>query len=324
MTTKGKKKTVVVKQKAKSKTKPVVKSNKVSHNGQQMMKAVHAVCSITDPFCSHANGAKYPTGSARSLAYSQKRLFTTSSDAAGNFAWLFLPNYLCFWNTIGGVSGTTCTFSTFATTDSSQITSSAYRVVSFGIKVKRIAPPLTSSGMLFVKTFGVANGLALGTIDMGTMNCDEHDEIPLQDAKDVAIVGRRINPMPAQELISPSQTWFSGSTPTSWVGNGWSPIFIGGSGLPASIGVVSIELVINYEIVLDDSTGLAQIMTPPVPSNTMMMKTSEVVSSTTKSIFNKGVEMAGKVVQKAAIAAIGSYLGVPPQVGYGMAAIAVD
>jgi hypothetical protein len=293
----------------------------IQRNTKQL---VQQVCSLTDPFCDHAIGARYfDSVGSKSLAYPQRYMFNMSTTVGGNASTLILPNYWNQWynaaTTLGGVP-MTATYTSGVPAAPVITTVANYRIVSYGLRIKNIVAPLSSSGMVSIRGFSSQVGASYASLQPLSFNADFVANIPLQDCKDVAIIGKRANNTSAF-YANPSTTWNPTNTPSQWVGPGWGAINIYVDGAPASTAVLAVELVVNFEIVIDDSDATAQIMTPPPPSNSVVDKATAVVTSTVKSVFVKGVEAATGYVKTAAIGAIGAYFGVPPSAAVGMARI---
>lgn len=279
---------------------------------RQTASAIPLVCGLTDPFCDHSIGAKYfDSNGAKSLAYPQRTTFAIATDAAGQGSVLILPNYNNEWNynpssivlpNVGfGLAGTASTL--IANTAN-------YRVVSWGMRIHNVATPLNSSGMVYVRGFSSQLGGSYINVNAVGYNCDVIANIPLQDCHDVAIIGKKANNTSAF-YTAPSMTCHAGSTPSDWAGPGWDAYTITVVGGPVSSTPLVVELIKNFEIVIDDFDATAQLMTPAPRDNPTVARASEIVTSTAKSVFIEGAAAASSYVKRLATSAIASYFGGP-------------
>lgn len=269
------------------------------------------VCGLTDPFCDHAKGARYHDGNGtHSLAYPQKRMIPLATNANGELAMLLLPNYNNEWYLFGTTAGGVNTYSGTMTGAPVLGNVSNYRIVSWGFTIKHVTTPLTASGLISIRGLGSQLGTSYGNVDGHTLNADVISDIPLQDCKNVAVVGRRANNTSAF-YTAPNSTAVVGSTPINYFGPGWDVYQIYITGAPASVTVAYLELTLNFEIILDDFTGMAQLMTPPPPSNALLETASAAVTSTATSVFTSGINTASAYIKRAAATALATYFGGP-------------
>jgi len=274
-------------------------------------QALSRVCGLTDPFCDHARGARYyDSNGTHSLAYPQRRMFPLATNASGELAMLLLPNYLNEWALFGTTSAGTCTYSGTMTPGNVLGNVGDYRIVSWGFTIKHVTTPLTASGIVSIRGFGSQVGGSYATVDGQTLNADVISDIPLQDCKDVAVIGRKANNTSAF-YSDPSKTAVTGSFVTSYVGDGWDVYQVYVTGAPPSTTIAYVELFINFEVVLDDTTGMAQLMTPPPPSSSVLQAASSAVTSTATSVFKSGINSASSYIKRVASTALASYFAGP-------------
>lgn len=273
--------------------------------------AIEQVCSVNDPFCSAAIGAKYlDQSSVRSLAISSHGRVTVITNANGEACTAFCPSYyyVPFTNATtmtGGVATFTTAFSTATLPNAT-----AVRLVSWGVTARNIVAPLSASGMVRIRGFTPHDFSTLAPgVDMMTYNCDAYDDIPTQYAKEIAIVGRRTDPTcknwRAVGSINPS------ALPVTWVAPGFGCTLIAVTGAPVNTPVLDLEYIFNWEIMLEDSNTLSQMSTKAPVYNQAIETASNVVSSSSQNIFKAGVSAVGKYIERKAILALGTYLGGP-------------
>lgn len=260
------------------------------------------ICGLTDPFCEHAVGMKYPDSSnVRTLTLSQHFRTVLGSDGSGNGALLILPNnyYSPFVPVSVDASTKVGTCAAFSAGESTPVSGmSKFRINSWGCVIRRVLPPLTSSGMIYVRQFGDEIGTNLATFATASYNRSAVIDSPVQDAKELTVFGKRTTQMP-QVMYTDGQVTPS-SAVTAWVAAGWVPISIAVEGAPNSSSVASIECFINYEYTFEDTSLLTLLATPAIKYNSVLAAASSEVSSTVVPFVKEGLEKAGKMVEEAA------------------------
>lgn len=288
------------------------KPNNQQPSALRLAKPVSMVCSLTDPFCEHARAGKYfDINGGRSLSYPVRRMVTLATNASGELAVLLLPNYSCIFNqTPSALVSGVATFGNFSGTSSLLSSTSNYRLVSWGFRVMHMTTPLTASGYVAIRGFSSQSGASYQTVDCLTMNADVISTIPLQDCKEVAVIGKKANTTSAF-YTTPATTYVVGALPATYVGCGWDCYTICVQGGPATSSVLTLELFQNYEVVIDDADATAQLMTLPPTSNEVVNRASAIITSSAKSVFEKGVEMASSHIKSMALKSLASFLGGP-------------
>lgn len=255
-------------------------SQRLSGQRQPPAKLVQQVCALTDPFCSHANGAKYPDDSnTYTMAGTARWRVPMVTDADGSASLAFLPilsaGAFDLSAYIGVITGNTAVFTTptggFATAPAGIDT---VRIVSAGFKAVRTAAPLTSSGTVFVRQYGANRGASFGTIQVDDYQTPFVHDSALQDSKSITCISLHTNARPANFYERPPVANF-GTQPLQ----GFSPSYISVLGGPASVEVMSVEFVIHYEFTLTDSNTLGFFLEPPPPSNPLVTAAAAKVTS---------------------------------------------
>jgi hypothetical protein len=278
------------KQKQKSKTgrrnRPA-RSADISH-------LVRGTCSITNPFCDEANGARWPDNShTKSVSYDFKAVLNLISDAAGFASQLFGPNINLNRST-GTNTGTSAVFVSMSKFGNvADLTAvSRYRLTSYGFRFYCTLPALTAQGTLHIRLFSPEAYASLGTVDFTTVNADVSYDIPVSRVmnKDVYIL--------CAPLGDEARLWH----PLDTVANlanltniGWQICLVGVSGAPLSTsGVVSVESFYHYEVINDDSSALQLFAHAPPRNNPTLQAAS---AYTLENIGNK-IEGAASTVDK--------------------------
>jgi len=282
---------------------------------------VSQVCGLTDPFCSHAGGAKYPDfSSVRTLPYTRRQRMTLTTDAAGYANLVIAPQYNYNpYSTVNVYAGNAVTsWSNFAAYPTIAGVS-GYRIVSAGFIVRHVVSPLNSAGMVYIRQYGTENGSFMAPIDTTTYNCTSEANVPVQEAKEIAVVLQKTSQMP--------QNFYFQTTDTTTVGNviarGVAFATVAVAGAPFSTPVLEIEFITNYELIFEDGSDLAQVATPPPPANALITDAAARVSSSLVPIVRGGVEAFGKALVARATTALATYLGGPPAAFAARSALAI-
>lgn len=286
-------------------------------------KLMKSVCALTDPFCSHAIGSKYPdASSAKTLAFTKREMITLATIATGQCNVFVAPSYGPFNPySVGGVGGglSACT-PPIAAAHVPVAGVTSYRIVSWGLKLRRISAPLSSAGMVHIRIFADEDWSTLGTFDTLSLARSVTYDIPLQDCKDLAIVGPRGSQRPEAVYSEITNATLSLNGPA-----GFNAVNIYVDGAPASVGVLSVEFIFHYELLFDDTSSMQFFATKAPPASPIVVAAANLVTSTSENIFEKGVSMVGKYIERKAMMALGGFLGGPAgAAGMGMLALTVD
>lgn len=278
-------------------------------------RLAHEVCGLTDPFCSHAYGAKYPDDSAtRTLPWTAHKINTLTSGPTGEITGIFLPNYNYFslhhCATTAGIATPGALFpDATSPTDIQQ-----FRIVSAGLRIKAVCAPLYASGMVHIRIGDLQKAASYGPTFMPALfGGAESLDIPLQDCKDVTIMCPR-TAQPRGNFYLPGVIT-PGSVATDWTAPGFAPVTVSVSGGPTDVAVLSIEYVIHYELQFDFGINTAMLATSPPAYNPVVTSVANQLSSTTQSIFATGLKSLAGYVERRAVGAIAGALGGPPGLG---------
>jgi hypothetical protein len=252
-------------------------------------------------------GAKYPDDSSlRTLPYTQRTVFSLSTNAGGDGAMLLQPSFAyqarVFPDSVTYPSVTNWNAKTFLLPFAGV---SQYRIVSAGVRLRNVAPPLTSSGIVRIRGVPTDHNAALLAYDVAAYNAAYAADIPLQDVHDTAIIFQHSARMP-QEFYD-----ISGDLPDAHLTqpNGLLPFTVYMEGGPAGSKVLDVEVIIHYELSFSDASGLQQLATPAPPANLQLTAAAATVTSTLRPVFESGVRAAGKWVLNSAVTALASRLG---------------
>jgi hypothetical protein len=220
---------------------------------------------------------------------------------------LFLPNYFYNIDTPAATfTGNVANFSNALTTANRLTGCSQYRITSYGIRVRHISAPLYASGMVHVRGFSDKVGSGLTAVDMAGYNCDFSEDVPLQEAREIAVIGRRT------DIKAASFQTLAGTTPSAaistWDGPGWGAITVSVIGGPASTSVLQYEIFLNMEVTFLDNESLSLLTTPPPHASSLLTDATNTLYSEGKSVFLQGAKQAGAWVVNSAAKALAASL----------------
>lgn len=215
------------------------------------------VCALLDPFCEHANGAKYNApgfADAPSVPFQAKTILTLTTGDTGYNIMFFHPNgFATPWaakpvNTSLSVTVPTSqaefqTYDNFFNCPLSSVAdgllATRMRVVSCGLRITDAAPMTGAGG--FIKCFSIDNFADWATDAINVSSALSHNtqrHFNRRVKGGVTLVPRRLGIV--SETVDDVREW-SLST------QGWESFCIIVSGSPSTV-VCNVELVINYEV----------------------------------------------------------------------------
>lgn len=296
--------------KPKPKTKPKTRQPRIPPH------LIHSVCGLTDPFCEHANGAKYPDDSSvRTLPWTFRTRGSLASSSSGDVAALIFPQLmyypLAFPETTSG--STVLLWADFAAATALG-TPSGYRIVSWGLRLRNVTAPLYASGMVHLRSWPIKDGIDMQDVDCLSYNATTSNSTPLQDVKDLIYIGEHTDQMP-QVFYTPS---LDGLNTANADTRGFVPLTVYVSGAPASTTVLEYEIVIHYELTFVPTDNLGMVATPAPPANPILTSAAAIVTSKAQSIFTRGLDALGDAIVGRATSAL-MKLTMPGRVASGVA-----
>lgn len=230
--------------------------------------AVEAVCSIVDPFCPAADGAKtFDISSARSIPFTTRFQTGFVNDATGAGGIWLLPFHQV--QVFGGAvtAGSTFTATTSGTAPGVPLPGvvDKYRLVSMGCIIRCVGAVLNRAGTVYVRLFG-GDPSTLSVVDLRTYNANECFAFPITaDADPVYVVNRKVSAL-ADIFVEPIiSTDFVTQTD-----NGWSYILVGVVGGEIGKVAVEIEAVYHWELIAGDGSTFQQLATHTRPPNAVV------------------------------------------------------
>jgi len=268
----------------------------------QLNHLVHPICGLNDPFCEHADGAKYvDMGSTRTLPYTFRGIVNLTTLATGNGSAAFLPNWLNNPITLANTDVGGGVFSYNALSAAGLLTGvDAVRITSAGVILRVISAPLTTSGYVAIRNYGGANSNSINTQNqLSFLNCTASHNIPLADCKEFAAVTRRTD-VTASQFRTPAAIAASGGSPIAWTSPGFEHMSITVMGAPASTAVLQIEYVVHLELVFEATESMATMATHTPKANPTLADAVNEVSSELIPYAKQGVAAFGRSVIKQA------------------------
>jgi len=233
------------------------------------------VCSVTNPFCPEAVGARWPDNSyTRSLTYSTMGYTKAlTANAAGLGAVLYFGDGKYNINEAATYVAGTATFSNATSFTGTWPTGVVrFRLTSFGVRVSSAYSPNTVSGMLRIRLYSPVAGASLTVTDPTSVLCDDQWDIPIArlTTKDVFVTSAPLGDMARQFKTEPASTAIS-----SWTNPGWQVIGVAVDGAPASaVGIINIQAYYHYEIVVGEADTQSSLATAPPPNNPVVREAS--------------------------------------------------
>lgn len=308
-------------------------------------KLVHDVCGLTDPFCIHADGARWSddVGQTATITYQSRSIITVSSDANGRAALYIDPAYalnaaapgaVYRQLTLAGVVATagnpvTIPDSTLANLLASDVTTGA-RLISAGATWWDVVPATGAGGRVIaseITNFKAYSNMSSGTF--GVNNAVLSPNVQVSDRRQPnSWICRPSNPMAYNFLNSQDSDDLYQEIRTA--------LILAVSG-PASTPLIEIELVMNFEFTVTVESVYSRLATPhpTSASNRLAAKTAGKLESAMQPFIEGGKASVGRYITNlaksaanAAMRAAGAYVGGmiagPVGAGAGYAIMDVD
>jgi len=288
--------------------------------GMASMGRAMAVCSITNPFCYDAIGARYPDNSyQKSIPLSftgfQNAL---STDANGNGARMFFPGLGMALNTPSSITAGTITW---AATGGGLVGSSVpagaarWRITSMGLRISCSTPLMTTQGIVTISIYSMMDGGYFASTNITDQLCDYMVQIPAARLveEDQLIVLKPIGPNARLFLDLNKET----TTLANWVNPGWqvAQVTLAG-GIASNTQGLTINAYYNYELTFAAGSTYEALAAAPPVDDPVVKQASSSVLATIGNHIEGGVAFADRLFQSTAVralagAAIGGMLGGP-------------
>nr|WRQ65160.1 hypothetical protein [Tolivirales sp.] len=267
---------------------------------------VESVCSVVDPFCPHAFGAKaFDISNARTVPFTTRFLTSFTADSSGNGA-MFISPYAHYQITLGTLSGSAFTVanSSYALGAPLPGVADKYRLVSMGVIIRCVGSVLNRSGAVYVRLFGTST-TSLSPVDLRTFNANECYEYPITAGADpIYVVNRKISLTADQFSPVDTETSF-----VNFADNGWSNIFVSTYGAEASKIALEIECIYHWELIIKDDQNMQQLATPTRAPNSIVGRAVALVGDKTTAAVQVAADKVGDWFVKKAIMGLAGAVG---------------
>jgi hypothetical protein len=302
---KGGKKKGVKKVKVTAKSKRASSGSKANMtSGMNIMGLSHAVCSVTNPFCPEAHGAKWPDGQfTRSATWDIDGMPVSfpATNASGEYAALYFAGMKAQFNYHVGITTGTISYAatnTVAVAAPSNI--SRYRLTSWGLRLTSELSSMSAAGVVRIRLFSPLTGASLASSSISSTSADESYDIPIS-----RLVGRDYHILP-KPLGLDARTFrdYTNETTTmaSWVNPGWQVIQVAVQGAPASTaGVITAYLYYHFEVLFTDGDASNAFAHAPPPNNVVVKEVATGVLSRVGNFFEGAAEKVDSLMKSKAV-----------------------
>jgi hypothetical protein len=238
-------------------------------------------------------------------------LSTVFCNSVGNASRLYLPH-------IGQYAGQeaepnidsypSLAFSVINAPQVSELTgATGYRIVSAGLKIRRISAPLHSSGMVHIRSYAQENGAKFTHLSANDLQVSNHMDVPLQDCKELTVLFPHTSQM-AQTFYpineSAVNTW-------DWKAAGFGAVLVSISGGPADTNALQVEFIMHVEYVFSDNAPLALAATPSPPANQVVTSLAAKVTSSADYFVHKSLDAVSGWIYDVASRSVANWLRGP-------------
>lgn len=257
---------------------------------------VPVVCSITDPFCPEAAGAKWPDGTIYKTVPYQNRFTISGTTGATGSAVVWLSPGLYYNYATNSPAASTVTWPNAFSIGGATPTGWQYgRIVSAGCKVMPTVSMTNSSGYFVCNEITeYAAGGASSTI--GAMSDVQIMTQPMNQGEFVWI--SRAGPQGHVFRAPGGNTEFGTSSGDR------TALMIQLVGGPASTAAFTVEVIVNWEFTFSAQDAMNPIATNSPPTNPTLQRASEAVQNAVGSFVKGNQDKIGVVVEAAAKTAL--------------------
>lgn len=262
------------------------------------------ICGVTDPFCDHALGARWPDGNAlSSLPYRNRTHGTVTSFANGgtvvdfqpdNMPWGFLSptsyaaGYYVMPSTYTSITGSVALPTYFT----------EYRIVSSGVVIRNLMTVMNTSGYLIISrsttptTFGAS-------VAAGTTSFQSVLTVPITPGMEICIANTPLGSF--SRAFHP----FTSSSLSQYISPNWDVIRIEVVGAAPSSSVLDLEFFTSIECLLPVGSVLSQTSPPVLEDNVFIQHVSARIANVASNIVHNSVNAFGRFVYTKAVTSIG-------------------
>jgi len=295
-----------------------------------------AVCSLADPFCPAAYGAKYPdSASTKTLAWTMETYAPLFTDANGLGATIISPDPAEGFRTATIVGSSVTAISAASAypgySNFSAVPGIQYRIVSMGVHAVSTLAAMNNSGTLGILNVPASSGTVGATVNIGSTQYSANSRVPMNSPGGMTSVPR--NDGQSARLFTYSDPQASPYVRAA----GWDIPIVYVAGGPANSTVGQIRVVIHYEFTFASGTVFNQAATPAAQENDaltsgynfVMRRLTPVIKGGTEQVERLTMAAAnsfGQTAFRAGATALGGFFGGPSGAltGYSAANLIMD
>lgn len=288
------------------------------------MRLMRQVCSITDPFCKSAEGAKYPDASSmKTLAWRSEVFQTVNTDAQGRAALIFSPMPDNCYSTVAtfGSGMTIATLNSWAPMPgwSNWLAGGVtWRVVSMGMELRSTNSAMNNQGSIGIACLPASTTemIISPSTDLNATNFGANQRISANAGKQMVAISH------SDGVVSKEFKLTSNPATNNACSYGNDVLIAYMVGGPASTASIEARLVINYELSFSKTSVFNQISTPAAVENTTVTTGANFVKRSIDQVIVGGskelesrvmgaAHVFGRYAARTAMTAIGGYFGGP-------------
>lgn len=279
--------------------------------GPNVSALVHKICSVTDPFCEAASGAKWPDAdtTVATLPWTARGYVPITTDANGDASVMFCPELLRIGSVnlgpryaTGTVSGSSVGYGSWGVVggDPSLINIiGTQRIVSAGVKAITTTSLNTSQGVAYFQQVAGGTNMDLINAPFGSLNYPRVDTFSLKSSVPIFHIFKA-GSMDSRTLSSVDTSDEVVNTDT----DDWSILQIQVVGGAPNTTVMNVEFVAHYEFTIKGVGGfLNSVATPPPRAHPAVIQASKDVAITLPTLQGS-VQSIGAIVHQSAMQAI--------------------
>lgn len=261
----------------------------------------NVLCSQTNPFCSHARGAKQlSTGSVASIPWQFRQMISIVTGASGQATFIFAPGLIngtynaAVAPSLSGASGSgsiklvdLSAFSDSTVLSGGTSIFGTGRIVSAGVLFRTNCSMTSAQGQTIMNEHRfptVPAATQIVQLTTGSLMGGSTRIEPIVAGSEWGFISRCTAPL-CEAYDEPSQLT------SSYVDLGWSSLVMEVVGGPNSTAVISAEVFINLELTpLPASSTASRLVTPPMPSNPVVKAAQMKVQAATAGFLSGGID----------------------------------
>lgn len=260
---------------------------------------VKKTCSIFNPFCPEALGARLPDGQSRTFTAQGRGTFTMATGATGGLA----SCAICPMATVGYTNNSPLTFPSspaglteFAGLDAAGslfgTQGDTYRVVSAGFILRAIQNASSAQGYFTLQT---QHDFTPGTSTIGgNFLAIDNSTTGNYPGMEISYIFKPVNKVVSRQFVAKQSSTADPST------TGWptAVVFFQGGNTAAAANVAIVEYFINIEFTFKNASTLAPLLPPPEPVHPPALMALSTVQTQSPAVYKGGVDFVeGKVTE---------------------------